>query len=63
MTQLRELWEKLKFNSDPSSLTEEQIQEMIRNKAYELYVKRGCKDGHHLEDWVTAQKTVYKAIS
>ena len=29
MTRLRELWEKLKFNSDPSSLTEEQIQAIL----------------------------------
>ena len=26
MTRLRELWEKLRFNSDPDSLTEAQIQ-------------------------------------
>ena len=29
MTRLRELWEKLKLNSDPSSLTEEQIQAIL----------------------------------
>jgi Protein of unknown function (DUF2934) len=30
--------------------------EQIETRAYELYLKRGRKDGHELEDWLTAEK-------
>ena len=28
----------------------------IAQKAYELYLKRGCQDGHDMEDWVRAEQ-------
>lgn len=31
-------------------------QELIRTRAYELYVERGMEDGHELEDWLRAQE-------
>jgi hypothetical protein len=41
-------------NKNPSVATEEQI----RNRAYEIYVKRGCEDGHDISDWLTAEREV-----
>ena len=35
-----------------SDLREQQIQE----RAYEIYLKRGCKDGFALEDWLVAEE-------
>lgn len=32
------------------------IQEQVRQKAYELYEQRGCQPGHELEDWFEAEK-------
>ena len=32
------------------------VQEKIKLRAYELYVARGCEDGHHEEDWYRAEK-------
>jgi len=29
--------------------------ELIEVRAYELFVQRGYADGHHLEDWLTAE--------
>jgi hypothetical protein len=29
--------------------------EQIEKRAYELYLERGGKDGHDLEDWLAAQ--------
>lgn len=29
--------------------------EMIAARAYELYVARGCEDGHDMEDWIRAE--------
>jgi DUF2934 family protein len=28
----------------------------IAQRAYELYMARGCEDGHHLEDWLQAER-------
>ena len=32
-----------------------QLQEQIRQRAYELYEKRGRRDGHHEQDWAQAE--------
>jgi hypothetical protein len=37
--------------SQPKFPTSEQIEK----RAYELYLGRGCEDGHDLEDWLAAQ--------
>jgi Protein of unknown function (DUF2934) len=34
----------------------ELAREMIEVRAYELYLKRGCAHGHHLEDWLAAER-------
>jgi hypothetical protein len=31
------------------------LHERIRERAYELHQKRGGKDGHDLDDWLTAE--------
>jgi hypothetical protein len=28
----------------------------IAQRAYELYMARGCEDGHHVEDWLQAER-------
>ena len=28
---------------------------MISRRAYELYLERGCEDGHDCEDWLKAE--------
>lgn len=30
--------------------------EQIEQRAYELYLERGCEDGHDVADWLTAEK-------
>lgn len=30
----------------------------VEKKAYELYVKRGCQDGHDWDDWLEAERIV-----
>jgi hypothetical protein len=32
--------------------------EQIEKRAYELYLERGCEDGHALEDWLAAQAEI-----
>jgi hypothetical protein len=31
-------------------------EELIRTRAYELYVERGMEDGHEVEDWLQAEE-------
>jgi hypothetical protein len=30
--------------------------ELVRKRAYELYVERGMEDGHAMEDWIRAEE-------
>ena len=30
--------------------------EEIELRAYEIYIQRGCEDGHDLEDWAEAER-------
>lgn len=34
------------------------LEEQIRQRAYELYEKRGRGDGHDLDDWLRAEEEV-----
>lgn len=33
----------------------------IARRAYDLYVARGCEDGHDVEDWLQAERELQKA--
>ena len=43
--------------SNPPGFFKE-IQERIRQRAYELYEARGKGDGHDLEDWLQAEAEI-----
>jgi hypothetical protein len=32
------------------------MKKQIEARAYELYLQRGCENGHDVEDWLTAEK-------
>ena len=34
------------------------LSQKIAQKAYDLYVARGCENGHDVEDWIKAEKIV-----
>jgi Protein of unknown function (DUF2934) len=36
----------------------EQIQQLIRQRAYELYEQRGREDGRDFDDWIAAESEV-----
>ena len=40
-----------------------EIDQKIRSKAYELYLKRGAYHGNDMEDWFKAEKEVKKEYS
>ncbi len=47
-------------NQKPTSSTQlkvgaEELQDRIRERAFELYEQRGCQDGHELDDWLQAE--------
>lgn len=35
-------------------------EEEIRNRAYEIYLRRGGQSGHELEDWLQAERELTK---
>ena len=36
----------------------EDLHARISGRAYELYVQRGCRDGHAQEDWLDAEREI-----
>ena len=43
-------------------LGDDQVQEMISNRAFEIFLARGSEHGHDLEDWFHAEKEVLSSI-
>ena len=46
----------------PASATRDpqELEDQIRQRAYELYEERGREDGHELEDWLRAKEEITK---
>jgi Protein of unknown function (DUF2934) len=44
-------------------LTVSDLQERIRNRAYDLYQKRGASDGQALDDWLQAKAEVLGVVA
>ena len=42
----------------PDAGSLELTEELIRNRAYQLYEQRGCENGHDLDDWLMAETEV-----
>jgi hypothetical protein len=40
-----------------------QIEERIRNRAYDLYLQRGCVDGKALDDWLEDKAEVLGVVA
>jgi len=36
----------------------QELEEKIRQRAYELYLARGREDGHDVEDWLRAEEEI-----
>jgi len=53
MPEASEITQPLKFCRNNSLFTE-----LVRNRAYELYLERGMEDGHDVEDWIRAEEAV-----
>jgi len=41
-----------------TSIPQDQLTNMIRKKAYELYEKRGRKPGRDMDNWLEAEKMI-----
>jgi hypothetical protein len=39
----------------PDSSSADSGEQLIRDRAYQLYLERGCTDGHDLDDWLMAE--------
>ena len=56
-------WSTNKASSNSStSIPQNQLTDMIRKKAYELYEKRGKKSGQDMNNWLEAERIVKQKI-
>jgi hypothetical protein len=39
------------------------VEQIVRQRAYEFYEKRGREDGHAVEDWLRAEAEVLSTVS
>jgi len=49
---------KTPATSDQSRDNENTSQDAVQQRAYELFVSRGQKPGHELEDWLQAEEEI-----
>jgi len=49
---------KKSINSSTVSIPQDQLSDMIRKKAYELYEKRGKKPGRDMDNWLEAETMI-----
>ena len=47
-----------KISTSTTACSQKDISGLIAKKAYDLYVKSGCKPGRDLDNWVKAEKIV-----
>ena len=50
------------FSNSSMSIPQDQLTNMIRKKAYELYEKRGKKSGQDMNNWLEAERIVKQKI-
>ena len=56
-------WSSNKASSNSStSIPQDQLTDMIRKKAYELYEKRGKKSGQDMNNWLEAERLIKQKI-
>ena len=56
-------WSNNKTSSNSStSIPQDQLTDMIRKKAYELYEKRGKKSGQDMNNWLEAERLIKQKI-
>ncbi len=47
-----------KTSTATTSCSQKDMSDLIAKKAYDLYVKSGCKAGRDLDNWLKAEKIV-----
>lgn len=40
----------------PGEIMSDELRKRVANRAYELYLERGCREGCDVEDWVDAER-------
>ena len=58
---LKKLKKILTLNNE-ERVSREEFMQLVQQKAYEIYEKRGCKQGNDLEDWINAERLVKEDI-
>ena len=51
------------FSNSSTLIPQDQLTDMIRKKAYELYEKRGKKSGQDMANWLEAERMIKQKVS
>ncbi|MDP2912124.1 MAG: DUF2934 domain-containing protein [Candidatus Omnitrophota bacterium] len=55
---LKKLKKILALDNNEERSSREEFMQLVQQKAYDLYKKRGCQSGNDLEDWLNAERLV-----
>lgn len=50
--------EAKKYHTSGADACDHRLERQIRRRAYELFRERGMVDGHHVEDWLQAEREI-----
>ena len=50
--------EAKKHHTSGADAFDQRLERQIRHRAHELFTERGMVDGHHLEDWLQAEREI-----
>ncbi|MFA4992206.1 MAG: DUF2934 domain-containing protein [Candidatus Omnitrophota bacterium] len=60
---IKKVLEEASNGSSVKRSSKEEFLSRVQKKAYELYVKSGCKPGNDIENWLTAERLVKEELS
>jgi DNA-binding NarL/FixJ family response regulator len=52
-----------RINFVPANQTKEPTREQIQQRAYELFIERGCEQGRDIDDWLAAEKELDELLA
>ncbi|MFA5388393.1 MAG: DUF2934 domain-containing protein [Candidatus Omnitrophota bacterium] len=59
---IKKLKKVLSLNDNEKRVSREKFMQLVQEKAYELYEKRGSSQGNDLEDWLDAERLVKEEL-
>jgi hypothetical protein len=52
----------IRFSAIREKPSDPMLEHEIRLRAYDIYLQRGCADGHALDDWLQAETEILRRL-